>query len=92
MIAHIRHATRGADSLANTQPFVRELGGRVHVFAHNGHSGEAIPADALSGQCYQPIGETDSEAAFCHLMQRFAARREQTTSKRSGIFQRLRAK
>jgi predicted glutamine amidotransferase len=35
-ISHIRHATRGEVSLANTQPFVRELGGRTHVFAHNG--------------------------------------------------------
>ena len=35
-ISHIRHATQGTISLANTQPFVRELGGRTHVFAHNG--------------------------------------------------------
>jgi predicted glutamine amidotransferase len=35
-ISHIRHATRGAVTLANTQPFARELGGRMHVFAHNG--------------------------------------------------------
>ena len=36
VIAHIRHATQGGLSLANTQPFARELGGRMHVFAHNG--------------------------------------------------------
>lgn len=36
VLSHIRHATRGGNSLANTQPFVRELGGRMHVFAHNG--------------------------------------------------------
>ena len=36
-ISHIRRATQGALTLANTQPFVRELGGRTHVFAHNGH-------------------------------------------------------
>lgn len=35
-ISHIRHATRGIRSLPNTQPFSRELGGRVHLFAHNG--------------------------------------------------------
>lgn len=83
VIAHIRHATRGAVSLANTQPFVRELDGWVHVFAHNGHFGEAIPADALAGESYQPIGETDSEAAFCLLMQRFAARRHRVDQERS---------
>ena len=36
-ISHIRRATQGAVTLANTQPFLRELGGRMHVFAHNGH-------------------------------------------------------
>jgi predicted glutamine amidotransferase len=37
VVAHIRHAMQGGISLANTQPFVRELGGRMHVFAHNGN-------------------------------------------------------
>ncbi len=32
-ISHIRYATRGNRSLPNTQPFSRELGGRVHLFA-----------------------------------------------------------
>src|SRR3970040_386769 len=36
VVSHIRKATQGSVSLANTQPFTRELGGRVHVFAHNG--------------------------------------------------------
>ena len=36
-ISHIRHATRGALNLSNTQPFARELAGRTHVFAHNGN-------------------------------------------------------
>jgi predicted glutamine amidotransferase len=36
LISHIRRATVGGNSLANTQPFVRELGGHVHLFAHNG--------------------------------------------------------
>ena len=33
-ISHIRHATRGEITLANTQPFIREWAGRVHAFAH----------------------------------------------------------
>ena len=37
VIAHIRHATQGEISLRNTQPFQRELGGRLHIFAHNGN-------------------------------------------------------
>jgi glutamine amidotransferase len=36
IVPHMRHATQGGISLANTQPFVRELGGRMHLFAHNG--------------------------------------------------------
>ena len=31
LISHIRHATQGGISLANTQPFQRELGGRTHA-------------------------------------------------------------
>ena len=45
LISHIRHATRGAVNLANTQPFAREIGGRMHVFAHNGRL-EPPDADA----------------------------------------------
>ena len=36
VVSHIRKATQGDRSLKNTQPFSRELGGRVHLFAHNG--------------------------------------------------------
>ena len=70
-ISHIRHATRGAVSLANTQPFVRELGGRTHVFAHNGNLPgiEHSAAFPLGGAC-RPVGETDSEHAFCVLLER----------------------
>jgi glutamine amidotransferase len=57
--------------LSNTQPFVRELWGRAHVFAHNGHLGEGIVPDNMRHR-FMPIGETDSEAAFCVLMERFA--------------------
>ena len=73
VIAHIRHATHGAISLANTQPFVRELGGQAHVFAHNGHLGDAAQSIRAPLDRYTPIGETDSEAAFCLLMDAFAA-------------------
>ena len=51
-VSHIRHATRGSVSLANTQPFVRELGGRTHVFAHNGD----LPAIYRGDACSPPPG------------------------------------
>ena len=76
-ISHIRHATHGAITLANTQPFVRELGGRTHVFAHNGHlPGITQDARFALGR-FQPVGDTDSEHAFCVLMDRLAALRRQ---------------
>jgi glutamine amidotransferase len=65
LISHIRRATRGNVSYSNTQPFTRELAGRIHVFAHNGDVGDlAVAADSR----FDPVGETDSEAAFCLLL------------------------
>lgn len=68
VLGHIRQATFGAVRLENTQPFARELGGRMHVFAHNG---DLPGVDALYREgrgCYRPIGESDSEQAFCLLL------------------------
>jgi glutamine amidotransferase len=64
-IAHVRKKTRGGTSLANTHPFVRELWGRHFVFAHNG---TVKRARVLKLGRFQPIGETDSEHAFCALL------------------------
>jgi glutamine amidotransferase len=64
-IAHVRKKTRGLVSLANTHPFVRELWGRSFVFAHNG-TVRGVRRHALGR--FRPIGETDSELAFCALM------------------------
>jgi predicted glutamine amidotransferase len=70
VVAHIRKATIGARTLANTQPFARELGGRRHVFAHNGHL-PSIAADPRFGLgSFRPVGGTDSELAFCALLSR----------------------
>lgn len=69
-ISHVRKATRGAVALRNCQPFVREMGGAWHAFAHNGDLAgidAAMPA-RLDG--FRPIGETDSELAFCALLER----------------------
>lgn len=68
VISHVRRATRGAVSLENTQPFARELGGRLHLFAHNGDLPRVQRHLALGHA--RPIGETDSEHAFCGLLAR----------------------
>ncbi|MEY4563273.1 MAG: hypothetical protein RLZZ618_2550 [Pseudomonadota bacterium] len=69
IIAHIRKATQGAVRLENTHPFVRELWGRYWVFAHNGNLVDYAPH--LHG-AFRPVGNTDSELAFCWLMQELA--------------------
>lgn len=73
VLSHIRHATRGRISLANTQPFARELGGRWHVFAHNGRLENIESRYAGEWDRFRPIGETDSEIAFCILLERLSA-------------------
>lgn len=70
VIAHVRRATAGGIALANTQPFLRELFGRVHVFAHNG-SFAKIGAPA-STSWFRPLGETDSEIGFCRMLAQIA--------------------
>ena len=66
VIAHIRKATQGPTGLENTHPFMRELWGRYWIFAHNGNLLDYAPE--LDGS-YLPVGQTDSERAFCHLLQ-----------------------
>jgi len=74
VIAHIRKATQGVVNLANTHPFQRELWGQYWIFAHNGDLKE-LPD--MTGDYYRPVGNTDSEHAFClileHLRQSFDA-------------------
>jgi glutamine amidotransferase len=69
VVAHIRKATQGAVALQNTHPFVRELWGRYWVFAHNGDVAGFTPR--LHG-AFRPVGDTDSERAFCWLLQELA--------------------
>ncbi len=66
VIAHIRKATQGRVALENCHPFVRELWGRYWVFAHNGDL--KLFAPRLNG-AYRPVGCTDSERAFCFILQ-----------------------
>lgn len=73
VLAHVRKATQGARVLRNTQPFTRELGGRPHVFAHNGTLRGIEGDHRFATQRFLPIGETDSEQAFCALLERIAA-------------------
>mgnify|MGYP003347251002 FL=1 len=68
-IAHIRKATRGVVAVENCHPFHRRWQGQEWIFAHNGDLGSDLDADPGSTP-YVPEGSTDSEAAFCWLLQR----------------------
>jgi predicted glutamine amidotransferase len=69
VVAHIRKATQGEVALQNCHPFVRELWGRYWVFAHNGDLQDFHPRLHAN---FRPVGNTDSERAFCWLMQEIA--------------------
>ncbi|GKZ00377.1 hypothetical protein MPSEU_000990700 [Mayamaea pseudoterrestris] len=80
MMAHIRYATQGAVSLENVHPFTRVWKGIQLCFAHNGDCpkfkqvegigqailllGKSTPENIL----YHPVGDTDSEAVFCAIL------------------------
>lgn len=65
-ISHIRQANRGAVNLENTHPFSRELWGRNFTYAHNG---QLSNYDHLAPNRFKPVGDTDSELAFCWLLE-----------------------
>ena len=66
VIAHIRKATQGEIALENCHPFRRELWGRYWVFAHNGDLPGFQPENL---GFYRPVGKTDSERAFCFILE-----------------------
>jgi predicted glutamine amidotransferase len=82
-IAHIRRKTKGRVRLANTHPFARELWGRHWVFAHNG-TVKGAKTLRLSGR-FQPVGQTDSEHAFCWLLDRITEKHKRRPDDRDKL-------
>ena len=76
-IAHIRKATQGQVALENCHPFARSWRGQTWVFAHNGNLAGAIP----HGDRYRPFGDTDSEAAFCWILDQLDAAEPEATER-----------
>ncbi len=75
ILGHVRHARHPRiNSFDNTHPFIRLCCGREWVFAHNGLVPAIMegPDMRLHGTC-RPQGETDSEYAFCYLLEYIAA-------------------
>jgi glutamine amidotransferase len=56
VIAHTRRATRGTRSYPNAQPFLRELAGRVHLFAHNGDLPRIFDSKEFQPERFNPSG------------------------------------
>lgn len=71
VISHIRQANRGGVNLENTHPFTRELWGQYWTFAHNG---QLTGYQNLVTGRHRPVGETDSELAFCWLLNKMEQR------------------
>ncbi|MBC7794259.1 MAG: class II glutamine amidotransferase, partial [Clostridia bacterium] len=65
-VVHVRSATWGSITDANTQPFSRSYGRRDWLFAHSGSLSAplATPNDAI----FEPVGSSDTEAVFCALL------------------------
>ena len=98
MLAHIRYATAGAVDLANVHPFSREMWGIHWSFCHNGEIplfkdqphyclGEA--AKKNNSQVYYPVGTTDSEAAFCAILNALKAEYTETMPSLPVLFESL---
>ncbi|WP_428264695.1 class II glutamine amidotransferase [Haliangium sp.] len=71
-LCHIRGAAKRVTQ-QDTQPFARPYARRHWLFAHSGDLApgyrDALPiADAVA---FEPVGRTDSEHAFCWLLNRF---------------------
>jgi glutamine amidotransferase len=83
VVAHIRQANRGMVALENTHPFTRELWGRNWTYAHNG---QLKGYKSLKTGNFHPVGETDSEKAFCWLLHRLTERYPRTPGNMLGVF------
>ncbi len=66
VICHIRQANSGKVCLENTHPFIRQLWGKNWTYAHNGQLQDY--AENLPVSVHIPVGTTDSEHAFCWLL------------------------
>lgn len=70
VISHIRQANSGDVSLVNTHPFIIPWQGHYFTYAHNGQLKDYQPHMPLG--FFQPVGDTDSEYAFCYLLSQMA--------------------
>ncbi|MEN3058828.1 MAG: class II glutamine amidotransferase [Candidatus Methanosuratincola petrocarbonis] len=71
IIGHVRHASCGNQTHENTHPF--KIG--EWVFAHNGTVTRIMSLPDFSLNELRPQGKTDSEYAFCYLLEKIGKRK-----------------
>lgn len=76
VISHVRLASQGKISYVNTHPFIRRLRNRDWVFAHNGTVSGIIRNPSYRLEWCHPVGETDSEYAFCYILEKLSGLRD----------------
>jgi transglutaminase-like putative cysteine protease/predicted glutamine amidotransferase len=65
-VLHVRTATWGSLSDANTQPFSRSYAGRDWLIAHSGSLTHRL--EPATNPLFEPVGSTDTETIFCRFM------------------------
>jgi glutamine amidotransferase len=91
VVGHVRKANfPPVRSLANTHPFAQECCGATWVFAHNGVVPGAVKRSRAvqSGLC-RAKGETDSEHAFCLVLEALAGCHAPAGMQRTACFDTL---
>ncbi len=83
VVAHIRQANRGKVALENTHPFTRELWGRNWTCAHNG---QLKGYRQFATGHFRPVGDTDSEHAFCWILHQLSLRYPRTPANMPAVF------
>jgi transglutaminase-like putative cysteine protease/predicted glutamine amidotransferase len=66
-VLHIRQATWGSISDANTQPFSRSYAGKEWLIGHSGSLKHRVEG-TLADPRFEPVGSTDTELIFCRLL------------------------
>lgn len=91
VVSHVRWASQGEASYVNTHPFVRRLWRRDWVFAHNGDVTGIVEAPGYRLRRCRPAGETDSEYAFCYIIESLARLQSPDIDEVAGLLWRLAA-
>ena len=87
VICHIRKANRGRVCLENTHPFLRQVWGRNWTFSHNG---QLRGVKKLPLKHFRPIGTTDSEYAFCWLLDQVVEKFDEPPKKSTTLWSHIR--